>query len=288
MYSVLTQTAFFSLIAIPSVPILSDRLTACIIGGLLAGAGVGLTLRAGGSGGGNDIIGLYMAKKYESFSVGRMTLIINGIIYLICAMLFELPTALYSIIYGIKHKGEIKIHKFSLRNLWLTFKDAIWALLMPVIILGGIYGGIFTPTESAAVAILYGLIVSKFIYHELDFAVLKDIMSGAIKTTCQIMFIVCSATAFAYVLTRENVTANMAKALIGAANSTVMFWLLVTILLLIVGCIMDTVPAIMILAPLFALRNQRCGIWRDHGHQSGYWPVHATGRPEPVCSSRFA
>lgn len=85
MYSVLTQTAFFSLIAIPSVPILSDRLTACIIGGLLAGAGVGLTLRAGSSGGGNDIIGLYMAKKYESFSVGRMTLIINGIIYLICA-----------------------------------------------------------------------------------------------------------------------------------------------------------------------------------------------------------
>lgn len=100
MYSVLTQTAFFSLIAIPSVPILSDRLTACIISGLLAGAGVGLTLRAGGSGGGNDIIGLYMAKKYESFSVGRMTLIINGIIYLICAMLFELPTALYSIIYS--------------------------------------------------------------------------------------------------------------------------------------------------------------------------------------------
>ena len=100
VYSVLTQTAFFSLISIPAVPIISDRLTACIIGGLLAGAGVGLTLRAGGSGGGNDIIGLYMAKKYESFSVGRMTLIINGIIYLICAMLFELPTALYSIIYS--------------------------------------------------------------------------------------------------------------------------------------------------------------------------------------------
>ena len=66
------------------------------------------------------------------------------------------------------------------------------------------------------------------------------------------MFIVCSATAFAYVLTRENVTANLAKALIGAADTKVMFWILVTLLLLIVGCIMDTVPAIMILAPLFA------------------------------------
>ena len=100
VYSVLTQTAFFSFLPIPAVPILPDRLTACIIGGLLAGAGVGLTLRAGGSGGGNDIIGLYMAKKHESFSVGRMTLIINGIIYFICALLFELPTALYSIIYS--------------------------------------------------------------------------------------------------------------------------------------------------------------------------------------------
>ena len=100
VYSVLTQTAFFSFLPIPAVPILPDRLTACIIGGLLAGAGVGLTLRAGGSGGSNDIIGLYMAKKHESFSGGRMTLIINGIIYFICALLFELPTALYSIIYS--------------------------------------------------------------------------------------------------------------------------------------------------------------------------------------------
>ena len=179
--------------------------------------------------------------------------IIPGIM-LACGM------AIYSVIYGIKHRHEIVIHKFSFRNLWVTFKAAIWALLMPVIILGGIYGGIFTPTESAAVAILYGLIVSKFIYYELDFTVLRDIFQGAIKTTCQIMFIVCAASAFAYVLTRENVTANLARALIGAAQNKFMFWLLVTILLLIVGCIMDTVPAIMILAPLFAACLSNYGI----------------------------
>ena len=167
-------------------------------------------------------------------------------------IMLALGMAVYSVIYGFKHKNEIVIHKFSIRNLWVTFKSAIWALLMPVIILGGIYGGIFTPTESAAVAIIYGLIVSKFIYHELDFATLRDIFKGSVKTSCQIMFIVCAATAFAYVLTRENVTANLAKAIISIASNKFMFWTLVTVLLLIVGCIMDTVPAVMILAPLFA------------------------------------
>lgn len=166
-------------------------------------------------------------------------------------IMLALGMSVYSVIYGVKHRHEIVIHTFSIRNLCSAFKEAIWALLMPVIILGGIYGGVFTPTESAAVAIVYGLLVSKFIYHELNFNVLKDILQGATKVTCQIMFIVCAASAFAYVLTRENVTANMAKALIGAANNEFIFWLLVTILLLIVGCIMDTVPAIMILAPLF-------------------------------------
>lgn len=171
---------------------------------------------------------------------------------IIPGIMLALGMAVYSVIYGTKHRSEIVIHKFSLKNLWLTFWDAIWALLMPVIILGGIYGGIFTPTESAAVAIVYGLIVGKFIYHELDFSTIRDILKGSVKTSCQIMFIVCAATAFAYVLTRENVTSNLARFIISVAGNKVAFWVLVTILLLIVGCIMDTVPAVMILAPLFA------------------------------------
>ncbi len=167
-------------------------------------------------------------------------------------IILSVGMAIYSVIYGFKHKSEIVIHKFSLRNLWLTFKDAIWALLMPVIILGGIYGGIFTATEAAAVAILYGFLVGKFIYHELDFKTVKEIMVGSVKTSCQIMFIVCAATVFAFVLTRENVTSNLASAIIDIAGSKLTFWILVTLLLLFVGCVMDTVPAVMILGPLFA------------------------------------
>lgn len=111
VFSVIMQTILFSLIMIPSIPIIRDRLTACIIGGMLAGVGVGMTLKAGGSGGGNDILGLYFTKKRKDFSVGKMTLIINGIIYSTCAILFELPTAIYSIIYSSVYSQVIdKVH----------------------------------------------------------------------------------------------------------------------------------------------------------------------------------
>ena len=94
--SIVFQTVFFSIIAIPVVPIIDDRLTACLI---ITGTGIGITLKAGGSGGGIDILGVYFAKKYSEFSVGKLGMIINAIIYGGCAVLFELPTAIYSIIY---------------------------------------------------------------------------------------------------------------------------------------------------------------------------------------------
>ena len=100
LFSVITQTILFSILSIPHVPIISEQITACLIGGLMAGAGVGITLRAGGSGGGADILGLYFTQKYKDFSVGKLTLIINAIVYSTCAILFELPTAIYSIIYS--------------------------------------------------------------------------------------------------------------------------------------------------------------------------------------------
>lgn len=97
--SIVAQTVFFTFISIPSVPIIDDRLTACLIGGIITGAGIGITLKAGGSGGGIDILGVYFTKKYSEFSVGKLGMIINAIIYGVCAVLFEIPTAIYSIIY---------------------------------------------------------------------------------------------------------------------------------------------------------------------------------------------
>lgn len=97
--SIVFQTIFFSIISIPKVPIIDDRLAACLIGGIITGAGIGITLKAGGSGGGIDILGVYFTRKYTNFSVGKLGIIINTFIYGACSILFEVPTAIYSIIY---------------------------------------------------------------------------------------------------------------------------------------------------------------------------------------------
>lgn len=99
LFCIVVQTIFMSVIRIPVNPIISDRLTACLIGGIIVGFGTGIILRAGGSGGGLDILGLYFTKKDSNFSVGKMTLMVNSIIYIVCAFLFELPTAIYSVIF---------------------------------------------------------------------------------------------------------------------------------------------------------------------------------------------
>lgn len=97
---VVSQTFFLSIIPIPSVPIVEDTLTASIIGGIIGGVGIGIALHAGGSSGGMDIVGMYFTKKYKEFSVGKVSLLVNAIIYGVCAVLFGLPTAIYSIIYS--------------------------------------------------------------------------------------------------------------------------------------------------------------------------------------------
>lgn len=97
--SVFINTFFLSIIKSPKVPLVNDILSACIIGGIIAGFGTGVTLRAGGSGGGLDIIGVYYAKKYPNFSVGKISIIFNLFVYGACGLLFDIPTVIYSLIY---------------------------------------------------------------------------------------------------------------------------------------------------------------------------------------------
>ena len=156
--------------------------------------------------------------------------------------------ACYSFYYGKKYLPSRK--KFSTAEVWNSFRDAIWAIGMPVIILGGIYGGIFTPTEAAAVACLYGFLVGIFIYRELNWKLLKEIMHSSVITTSFIMFICASATAYGYVMTMEMIPTKVANYIISIASNKLSFLALVTILLLIVGTFMDTAPAMMILAPI--------------------------------------
>lgn len=99
IFSLLTQTIFFSLIPV-NVTVVDDRLMCCIIGGIMMGYGVGITLLAGGSGGGLDIIGVYLVKRVRTASVGKVNVYINACIYVVCAILIGVPSALYSIVYS--------------------------------------------------------------------------------------------------------------------------------------------------------------------------------------------
>lgn len=98
---VIAQTVSFTIIPIPAVPIIDDMLCACIIGGLISGFGIGIALRSGGSGGGLDILGVYFTKKFENFSVGRLSIFVNIVVYVFCAFIFDVPTAIYSVVYMI-------------------------------------------------------------------------------------------------------------------------------------------------------------------------------------------
>ncbi len=146
------------------------------------------------------------------------------------------------------YKGDADLPK---GEIWVSFKDAILALLMPVIILGGIYGGIFTPTEAAAVAVAYAFIIGVFVYKEIKFKDLISIFSKSMIMTSIVMFIIANAGIFAWVLTREGVPQKLAMFFGNVTDSPIMFLLIINILLFVIGMFFDGSVAIIILAPLF-------------------------------------
>ncbi|MCB7320398.1 DctP family TRAP transporter solute-binding subunit [Lacrimispora sp. 210928-DFI.3.58] len=133
---------------------------------------------------------------------------------------------------------------------WEAFKDAFWGFLMPVIILGGIYGGIFTPTEAAAVSVVYGLFVGMVIYREVTVKDLWDIVIDSAKTTGGIMLIVACASLFSFVCTQFGI-AQAASDLLGSiAHNQFTFLLIVNIIFLIAGCFIDANSAMYIFIPI--------------------------------------
>ena len=136
--------------------------------------------------------------------------------------------------------------KAALDALW----DAKWALINPVIILGGIYAGIFTPTEAAAVAAVYAFICGAFLHRELTFKKFIKAISTSCSTTATTMVILGCATAFSKVITLEQIPTMVANGLMAISSNKVVILLLINALLLLVGCFMDTTPAILILAPI--------------------------------------
>lgn len=139
-------------------------------------------------------------------------------------------------------------------------KGVIWALLLPVFIMVTVSSGIFTATESAAFAVVYAFLISKFVYKEFDMKGIFTLFRKSMKSTGSVMAIVGSATAVAWVLSYNRVPQLVADTLLKVADTKMVFMLIVFILLVIVGMIMDLTPAILILAPIFTAPVQMYGI----------------------------
>ena len=148
------------------------------------------------------------------------------------------------------HVMPSNVEKASAKERWNAFKDAFWGFLMPIIILGGIYGGIFTPTEAAAVSVVYGLFVGMVIYREVSIRDMFDILVDSAKTTGGIMLIVASASLFSFVCTKFGI-ADAASNLLGSiAHNQFTFLLIVNIIFLIAGCFIDANSAMYIFIPI--------------------------------------
>lgn len=119
---VFSQTLFLSIIPIPAKPFVEDALTASIIGGIIGGTGIGIALQSGGSSGGMDIVGMCVTKKYKDFSVGKVSLTVNAVVYGVCAILFGIQTAIYSIIYSaVSMLMTDKVHTQNINTEVLIF-----------------------------------------------------------------------------------------------------------------------------------------------------------------------
>ena len=149
-----------------------------------------------------------------------------------------------------RKKGYRGDEKAGGAKIWATFKDAALALLMPVIILGGIYGGVFTPTEAAVVAVIYGFIVGAFVYRELSISRLKDILVNTSVGTAAIMFIIATSSVFSWILTAQRVPQAVAAAILSLSENPIVILTLINLLLLFIGTFMETVASIIILVPV--------------------------------------
>ena len=159
-----------------------------------------------------------------------------------------------------KKNGFTGDEKKSGAERWATFKKAIWALFMPIIILGGIYGGFFTATEASAVAVAYAMIVGFFVYRTLTLKKLFETFKEAAIMVTVIMLVLSTAQLFAYILTYANVPTTVANWFIGFAANKYMFLVLINFFLLIVGMFFDPGPGMIILAPILAPAASAFGI----------------------------
>ena len=177
---------------------------------------------------------------------------------------FLMGSALMMYVYFFARNKNYPRHQFpNLRNFHTAFKEAFLSLLTPVILLGGIFSGIFTPTEAAAVAAFYALLLG-FFYKEIKISDLPKIILRTIETNAVIMALVMTAALFGWVITRAQVPQMMGKLLVGISENPIIILLVLDCFLLFVGCFMEAIAAQMILIPILLPVVLKLGISPVH------------------------
>jgi C4-dicarboxylate transporter DctM subunit len=145
-----------------------------------------------------------------------------------------------------------------------AFKDGLWALMAPVIILGGIYGGIFTPTEASAIGVVYGLVVGIFVYKEITWVDLPEVVLVSMKTTTVVIFVIATAGIFGWLVTLEDLPNAIAEGVFGISDDPIVILLMINALLLFIGAIMDNIAAMLILGAFLISLGQQLGLDPTH------------------------
>jgi C4-dicarboxylate transporter, DctM subunit len=187
-------------------------------------------------------------------SVGRLFMagVIPGILLTMMMMLA---------IFIVTRKMDIEYFpKASFREVLRTGKEALWGLMLIIIIMGGIYAGIFTPTEAAAVAAVYAFVVVVFIYQDLKLSEIPKVLTESAKLTVTLMFIIANAYVFAFVLTTEQIPQTAAEMILSSGLSPWMFLLVVNLLLLVAGNFIDPTSVILIVVPIIFPIAMKLGI----------------------------
>ena len=166
-------------------------------------------------------------------------------------ILTAVALSVYSYFYSKKH-GYIGKEKFSISNVLHNLKHAVLPLMMPVIILGGIYGGLFTPTEAAAVSVFYALLVGLVLTRELKLSQIPKILQESAVTSGMVMFLVAMASAFGRILTMKRLPAHLVNAVTEMDLSPMMFLLILNVAMLIIGTFMELNATLLILGAILA------------------------------------
>jgi len=182
------------------------------------------------------------------FLSGVVPGILDGMAYMIVCYLIA------------KRAGIASDPRASLREVLRAAYKGKWALLAPVIILGGIYGGIFTPTEASMIGVAYGFFIGMFVYRGIHFSDLIPLITQAMRTTAVVMFIISMAAAFGWLLAYEQVPAKLVNLILSVSENKIVILLLLNLMLLLIGAVMDNLAAMVILGGLLINLGNQLGL----------------------------